>query len=63
MSIDGGLHTAFARATEAGCDVMQVFVKNHRQWRAKPLDDEAIALWQAAWAAAGFRPWSLTTAT
>lgn len=48
MSIAGGLHLAFARAVEAGCDCMQVFVKNQRQWRAKPLDAQALAAWQAA---------------
>lgn len=48
MSIAGGLHTAFERATEAGCDVMQIFVKNQRQWRAKPLDAEALAQYHAA---------------
>lgn len=48
MSVAGGLHTAFARAVEAGCDCMQVFVKNQRQWRAKPLDAEDVAAWDAA---------------
>lgn len=48
MSIAGGLHLAFERATAAGCDVMQIFVKNQRQWRAKPLDAHAIAEFRSA---------------
>ncbi len=48
MSIAGGLHMAFERAAAVGCDVMQIFVKNQRQWRARPLDEEAILQWQAA---------------
>lgn len=48
VSIAGGLHTAFDRAVEAGCDVIQIFVKNQRQWRARPLDAADIAAWRAA---------------
>jgi deoxyribonuclease-4 len=47
MSIAGGLHNAFERGTEVGCDCMQVFVKNQRQWKAPPLTDEAVRLWHA----------------
>ncbi len=42
-SIAGGIHTAFERATIAGCRTLQVFTKNNTQWRAKPLTDEDIA--------------------
>lgn len=52
VSVAGGLHTGFERAVEAGCDVMQVFVKNQRQWRAKPLTDEELSAWRQARAAA-----------
>lgn len=48
MSVAGGLHTAFERAFAAGCDVMQVFVKNQRQWRARPLADADLAAWRQA---------------
>jgi deoxyribonuclease-4 len=48
VSVAGGLHTAFERALEAGCDVIQVFVKNQRQWAARPLGTEEISAWQAA---------------
>lgn len=53
VSIAGGLHTAFERAVAAGCDCMQVFVKNQRQWRAKPIDADAVAAWNAARKQAG----------
>ncbi len=50
MSIAGGLHLAVSRAVEAGCDVLQVFVKNQRQWTAAPLSEEDVAEWKRAWA-------------
>jgi deoxyribonuclease IV len=39
ISVAGGLHQAFARGTAAGCNTIQIFSKNERQWRAKPLTD------------------------
>lgn len=48
MSVAGGLHNAFDIAAAAGCDCLQVFVKNQRQWAARPLRDEEIAAWHAA---------------
>jgi deoxyribonuclease-4 len=56
MSIAGGVHTALERAAAAGCDCAQIFVKNQRQWKADPLTDEQIALWQAARKTAGIEP-------
>lgn len=56
MSIAGGLHTAFERAVEAGCDCFQVFVKNQRQWSAPPLTDEDVKLWEAARHQTGLGP-------
>lgn len=53
MSTAGGLHLAFARAQEVGCDCLQIFVKNQRQWQAKALTAEDIRLWQEAHHAAG----------
>ena len=55
VSISGGMHTAFDRAAEAGCDAIQVFVKNQRQWRARPLGREEIEAWQRARKRAGIR--------
>lgn len=48
MSIAGGLHKAFDEAGRVGCDCMQIFVKNQRQWQAAPLSDEEIRLWNDA---------------
>lgn len=46
MSIAGGTANAFARGEEAGCAVMQIFVKNNNRWRGKPLEDEDVeAFW------------------
>ena len=53
VSVSGGLHTAFERAVAAGCDVIQVFVKNQRQWRARPLGEVEIEAWQQARRQAG----------
>ncbi len=35
---------------------VQVFVKNQRQWRAAPLDDEDVAAWKRGLATPGFGP-------
>ncbi len=37
MSIAGGLHLALERGREVGCGAVQIFLKNQRQWAAKPL--------------------------
>lgn len=55
MSIAGGLHLAFERAREVGCDSLQVFVKNQRQWKAKPLTDAEVTAWRSAWKQSGIR--------
>lgn len=47
MSIAGGMHNAFDVAVAAGCDCLQVFVKNQRQWNARPLNEEELATWHA----------------
>ena len=41
-SIAGGLHRAFSRGLEDGCECIQIFTKNANQWQARPLDDAAI---------------------
>lgn len=55
-SIAGGLHKAAAEAASIGGEVMQIFVKNQRQWDAKPLTDEEIALFRNAVAEARLGP-------
>ncbi len=48
MSIAGGLHLAIERGLEAGCDCLQIFVRNQRQWSAKPLEEDVVRLWKAS---------------
>src|ERR1043166_4425955 len=48
MSIAGGLHLACERGRDQGCDVIQMFVKNERQWKGRTLADDAIAEFKAA---------------
>lgn len=43
LSIAGGLERALADAAALGCECLQIFVKNQRQWRAPPLRKEQIA--------------------
>lgn len=47
-SIAGGLHKAFDRAREHGAEAVQVFVKNARGWKAKPLDPADIRAFREA---------------
>lgn len=48
ISIAGGVHTAFKRADEVGCESMMIFTKSNRQWKAKPLTDEDIQKYKEA---------------
>jgi deoxyribonuclease-4 len=48
MSIAGGLALACERGRDAGCDAIQIFVKNERQWKARPLEDSEAAEFKAA---------------
>jgi deoxyribonuclease-4 len=48
MSIAGGLHLACERGRDVGCDVIQLFVKNERQWKGKVLEETAVAEFKAA---------------
>lgn len=48
MSAAGGVHTAFERGREAGCESMLIFTKSNRQWQAKPLTDEDVAAYKKA---------------
>src|SRR5438105_12385485 len=48
LPIKHGLHEALLLAAELGCDAVQLFSRNPRGWKAKPLTDEAIALFRKA---------------
>jgi len=56
MSISGGVSKSFARGQQIGCDAMQIFCKNDRQWSAKPLPPEEIAAFHAEQARTGISP-------
>lgn len=43
MSIAGSLDLAFDRALEAGCTTFQIFTRNPRGWKFKPLTEEQVA--------------------
>ena len=40
MSIGGGVANAFDRGEKAGCDAMQIFLKNNSQWKGKELTED-----------------------
>jgi deoxyribonuclease-4 len=44
--IKDGLHQSLIIAKETGCDAVQLFSRNPRGWKAKPLTDESIALFR-----------------
>jgi deoxyribonuclease-4 len=45
LSIAGGLHNALLEAEKLGCDTVQVFTKNQKQWKCKPLETRAADEW------------------
>jgi len=55
MSIAGGLHRALERGRDSGCSVVQIFLKNQLQWKAKPYDAEEVDAFKAAWKETGMR--------
>ena len=42
ISIAGGVHFAPERGYKVGCNAIQLFTKNARQWKASPLKEEEI---------------------
>ena len=57
MSIAGGLHLALERGHALGCFAVQIFVKNQRQWAARPMGDDEVRAFRAARRATGI-PWA-----
>jgi deoxyribonuclease-4 len=53
MSIAGGLHLALERGQALGCFAVQIFLKNQRQWAARPLGDAEARTFRAARRATG----------
>jgi deoxyribonuclease-4 len=56
VSVAGGLHKAFQWAEEYECESIQIFTKSQLQWKAKPIEPEAIDLWLSGWEALGWPP-------
>jgi deoxyribonuclease-4 len=48
VSVSGGVATAFGRATDLGCNTIQIFVKNASQWRGKELTDDDCSAFLSA---------------
>lgn len=46
LSIAGGMCNALLKAEELGCESVQVFTKNQKQWNCLPLEPEAVGEWQ-----------------
>ena len=45
LSIAGGMSNALVAAADLHMDCVQVFTKNQRQWKTKPLQAEEIEAW------------------
>jgi deoxyribonuclease-4 len=56
MSIAGGIHNAFARAQQAGCKTLQVFLKSSNQWKGKILTEEDRSFYVEAEKQSGIGP-------
>ncbi len=55
MSIAGGLHLALTRGRDVGCSVVQIFLKNQRQWTARPYRDSEVREFRVTWKSTGIR--------
>jgi deoxyribonuclease-4 len=55
-SIAGGLYKAIERGESVGCESLQVWTKNSRQWQAKPLGDEEVEAFRSAAASSSLHP-------
>jgi len=51
-SIAGGFQNAVLECSRIGGDGLQLFCKNQRQWRAKPIEPEQVKAWRDGLAAA-----------
>lgn len=56
VSAAGGADQAVLRAVEIGADAFALFTKNQRQWKGKPLTDEAIQAFRNACKEHSFAP-------
>jgi deoxyribonuclease-4 len=56
VSVTGGLHHAFTRGQDIGCDSLQIFIKSPNTWHAKPLAAKQVGLYREAHQAHGAPP-------
>ncbi|HEY0544986.1 MAG TPA: deoxyribonuclease IV [Pyrinomonadaceae bacterium] len=54
--VAGGLQNALLKASERGCDTVQMFSRNPRGWMAKPLADEEVEKFRAVREETGISP-------
>lgn len=45
LSVAGGMEKAVAEAETLALDCVQVFTKNQRQWKVRPLEDAQVSAW------------------
>jgi deoxyribonuclease-4 len=62
MSIAGGLYRAVDRAEQVDATALQIFVRNARQWGAKPLQAEDIEQFRSRIQQSGLLHWTLAHA-
>ena len=55
-SVAGGLHLAFNHIRSVGGDALQIFTRNQRQWKPKPVTEKEQTLFAAAWEKAQSMP-------
>lgn len=55
-SIAGGVHLALERASELGCNTVQIFSHNPRQWLVKPIPEDSAARFRELKKALDIRP-------
>src|SRR5260221_3571554 len=46
LSIAGRMHNALLEAEKLGCETVQVFTKNQKQWNCAPLAECAVKDWR-----------------
>jgi len=55
ISIEKSLELAFDRAQQAGCTTFQIFTRNPRSWRFKPLDNDQVMAFREKRKSSGFK--------
>ncbi len=56
MPTSGGVANAFGHGERVGCETMQIFTRNQRQWNAKPYSEQEVADYQQEEQRTGIHP-------